>query len=160
MTEVVANCREGRILTSIPGVGVMPAATIIASVGNIANFSRASQLKAYFGWAPVIAQSGHSLDRARLTPRGSRPMKRTMYLVAWKAIQADESEWRSLYDKLLPSKCRYDERLGRYVGRNRVLGRIAGQITSVIYALLKREEAAQTAVRPGYLLPEPILIRC
>lgn len=36
MTQVVAQCREGQILTSIPGIGPIQAETIIASIGNIA----------------------------------------------------------------------------------------------------------------------------
>jgi transposase len=89
LTLVVAVSREGQILTSIPGIGAIPAATSSASIGNIANFTRPTQLKAYVGWAPAMAQSGRTLDRSRLSPRGSPLMKRTMYLVAWKAIQGD-----------------------------------------------------------------------
>jgi Transposase IS116/IS110/IS902 family len=141
--RVVGASREGRILTSIPGVESVPAAAILASIGNIANFNWLGQLKSYFGWAPTLTQSGRSVDRVRLSPRGSRLMKRTMYLVAWKAIQVEGSEWQRLYDKLLPLKCRYDERLGRRVGRGKVLWRIAGQLIGVIHALLKHEEQTQ-----------------
>jgi hypothetical protein len=84
-------------------------------------------------------------------------MKRTMYLAAWKSIQVEGSEFRQLYEKLVPRKCRYDERLGRYVGRERVLGRIVGQLISVIYALLKREELALRAARSGHAITEPEL---
>jgi hypothetical protein len=118
MTLVVGQCREGPILTSIPGIGAVPAAAIIASIGNIANFARSSQLKSYFGWAPTLSQSGRSAGAARLSPRGSRLMKRTMYLAAWKAIQVEDSEWKRLYEKLIPLKCRYGERLGRRAGRS------------------------------------------
>lgn len=157
MTLVVGQCREGQILTSIPGIGAVPAAAIIASIGNIANFARSSQLKSYFGWAPTLSQSGRSAGAARLSPRGSRLMKRTMYLAAWKAIQVEDSEWKRLYEKLIPLKCRYDERLGRRVGRGKVLGRIAGQMTGVIFALLKRDELAQRRSDRGRPLPAPTL---
>ena len=79
MTQIVKNSREGQILMSIPGIGAIPAATMIAMIGNIANFERPSQLKAYFGWAPAVAQSGYTLDSARLSPRGTRQMKQMMY---------------------------------------------------------------------------------
>src|SRR5262249_7625171 len=35
---VIAQTREGRILTSIPGIGSIPAAAILATIGNICNF--------------------------------------------------------------------------------------------------------------------------
>src|SRR5207237_643433 len=59
---LVEQSREGQILTSIPPIGPIFAATIIATVGNIANFSRPSQLKSYFGWAPKREQTGVSFD--------------------------------------------------------------------------------------------------
>jgi transposase len=47
ITDIVGNCREGQILLSIPPIGPVQAATIIASVGNIANFAKACELKSY-----------------------------------------------------------------------------------------------------------------
>ena len=67
---IVEHSREGQILTSIPPIGPIFAATIIATVGNTANFSRPSQLKSYFGWAPRREQTGVSFDRTRLTKDG------------------------------------------------------------------------------------------
>ena len=99
MAQVVANCREGAILTSIPGIGPQAAATLIAMIGNIANFEHASQLKSYVGWVPKVAQSGSSLDWTRLSPRGVRQMKQTMYLIVWRAIQWD-AEWKAMYERL------------------------------------------------------------
>jgi transposase len=43
--QIVEQSREGQILMSIPGIGPLSAATLIATIGNIANFSRASELK-------------------------------------------------------------------------------------------------------------------
>lgn len=45
MSDIVNNCREGHILLSIPPIGIVEAATIIATIGNIANFEKACQLK-------------------------------------------------------------------------------------------------------------------
>ena len=157
MTQVVENSREGKILTSIPGIGAIPAASIIATVGTIANFSRASQLKSYFGWAPIVAQSGKTLDRAQLSPRGTRLMKRTMYLIVWKAVQIKDCEWAQIYERLIPIKCSYNERTHRYTGRGRVIGRIAGQIISVLYALLKKDQELLSKLPPGTQAPEPVL---
>jgi transposase len=58
---LVEQSREGQILTSIAPIGPIFAATITATVGNIANFLRLSQLKSYFGWASRREQTGISL---------------------------------------------------------------------------------------------------
>ncbi len=154
--HVVEDSREGKILTSIPGIGPLAAATLIALIGNIANFERAAQLKSYVGWVPKVAQSGTTLDWTRLSPRGVRQMKQTMYLIVWRAIQWD-AEWKEMYERLISRKCRSDERTRRLVGREKVIGRLAGQMTSVIYALLKKDHEILFHLAPGAKPPEPQL---
>ena len=156
MIQVVERSREGKILMSIPGVGSLAAATLIAFIGNIANFDRASQFKSYVGWVPKVAQSGTTLDWTRLSPRGVRQMKRTLYLVVWRAIQWDEG-WKQMYERLISRKCRLDERTHRLVGREKVIGRLAAQMASVMYTLLKKDQEMLSHVPSGAEPPEPEL---
>jgi len=154
---IVATAREGRILTSIPVIGPLQAATILAAVGHIDNFVSAGALRAYCGWAPQVRRSGETVDQAKLTRGGTRTMKQTLYLVVANAIQRPECEWARLYARLMPRKCSYDARRQRYVGTNKVLARIAGQMVSTIYALLKRDAELLARCAPGRLPPEPML---
>jgi hypothetical protein len=155
MIRIVEQSREGRILTSIPAIGPVQAATIISAIGHIDNFPSAAALKSYFGWAPMISQSGTSLDSATLTPKGVRTVKQMLFLIVGNAIQMD-CEWAKIYARLVPIKCLYDERTRTYKGKVKVMGRIAGQIISTIYALLKRDaELLQGHV--GKPAPEPQL---
>jgi hypothetical protein len=156
MVKIVESSREGKILLSIPGIGTLAAATLIALIGTIANFERAAQLKSYVGWVPKVAQSGSTLDWTRLSPRGVRQLKQTMYLVVWRAVQWD-AEWKQMYERLVSSKCRYDERTRRLIGREKVIGRLAGQMTSIIYALLKKDQELLAHLAPGAEPPEPTL---
>ncbi|WP_165423120.1 transposase [Ktedonosporobacter rubrisoli] len=115
------------------------------------------QLKSYCGWVPAIAQSGTSLDRAHLSPRGARLLKSIIYMAVWKAIRLD-CEWARLYERLVPIKCRYDEKRGTYVGWGRVIGRIAGQVLSVvIYTLLKNDQEVLSWLASNAVAPEPAL---
>jgi transposase len=156
MMQIVEHAREGQILTSIPGIGPLQAAIFMAIIGTIANFERPGQLKSYCGWVPAIAQSGTTLDRARLSPRGARLLKPAIYMAVWKAIRLD-CEWARLYARLVPIKCRYDEKKQAYVGRGRVIGRVAGQMLSVAYTLLKKDQDVLDKLPSGASLPEPIL---
>jgi transposase len=153
---IVENSREGKILLSIPPIGPVMAATIIAAIGHIDNFSKASELKSYFGWAPKMNQTGTSYDRTSLSRAGTRSMKNMMYLIVWKAIELD-TEWAHLYQRLVPVKCSYDERRRKYIGARKVIGRIAGQMISLIYALLKKDQEVLSSVPHGSLPPEPTL---
>lgn len=156
ITDIVQNCREGQILLSIPPIGPVQAATVIATVGNIANFAKACELKSYFGWAPSKKQTGITMDRTSLSKRGVRPMKHMLFLMAASATTFD-CEWARIYQRLLPRLCTYDERTRDYRGKKKVLGRIAGQMASMIYALLKTDQETLSQVPSGQELPPPML---
>ncbi len=156
IAHIITHSREGQILTSIPGIGPTQAAIILATIGNIANFDRPAQLKAYCGWAPTLTQSGTTLDRARLTPRGARLLKRTLYLVVWHTLRHPDNEFARLYTHLVPRKCVYDERTRQYRGKGKVLGRVAGQLITVMFTLLKRDQE-RLAHAKGDMLAAPEL---
>lgn len=156
ITDIVTTCREGQILLSMPPTGPIQAATIIATVGNIANFEKASELKSYFGWAPKRDQSGTSFDRTPLSRRGVRPMKQMLYLMAIRATIM-ECEWANIYQRLLPRLAIYDERTKGYRGKLKVIGRIAGQMASMIFALLKTDQELLSQVPAGQEPPPPML---
>jgi transposase len=156
IAQIVERSREGQILLSIPPICPMYAAAILATIGHIANFEDAGHLKAYFGWAPKRAQTGISFDRASLTQGGSREMKKVMYLVAWNAVKS-ETEWASLYKRLVPRLCTYDERTQTYKGRGKALGHVIGRLITLIYALLKQDDEMLNHLPPGTEPPEPVL---
>jgi hypothetical protein len=154
--QILEASREGHILRSIPGIGVHAAAAILAAIGNIDNFPTAAALKAYFGWAPAIRQSGVSVNSATLTRAGERTMKSMMFLVAMNAVQ-EPGPWSDLYHRLVERTCTYDERRRDYSGKKRVLGRIAGQLISIIYGLLRTDVELRARTAAHELLPEPQL---
>jgi transposase len=156
IASIVTNCREGQILLSMPPIGPMQAATIIATIGHIANFEKASELKSYFGWAPKRDQSGISFDYTKHAKGGARPMKHMLFLMAARAISID-CEWASMYQQLLPRMCSYDERIKDYRGKMKVIGRIAGQMASMIFALLKTDQETLNKVPHGQEPPPPML---
>ncbi len=156
ISDIVTNCREGQILLSLPPIGPIQAATIIAAIGTIANFEKASELKAYFGWAPRRDQTGVSFDQTKLARRGVRPVKQMLFLMATRATLLD-CEWARIYQRLLPRMATYDERIKGYRGKLKVIGRIAGQMASMIFALLKTDQELLSQVPPGQKPPPPML---
>lgn len=137
-TLVVAS-REGQILLSFPGVGIIHAATLISFIGNIRNFPRKCDLRKYCGWSPRSTQTGTSFDRDSQTPTGAQLLKRAFWLIVTSVISQEHTVWHKLYYRLLPLKCSYDARKKEYVGRMRVVGRVAGQMVGVVWVLLKAD---------------------
>jgi transposase len=151
--QIVEQSREGQILMSIPGIGPLSAATLIATIGN----EGGSELKSYLGWAPIREQTGTSFDRSGLTPGGARSTRQIMYLIVWHAIKQKDSEFARLYERLVPLKCTYNDATRRYVGKGKVIGRIAGQMVSMLYGLLMTDYETLSHLAPGSKLPDPML---
>lgn len=89
ITVLVPQCREGQILLSFGDfMGHLAAGEIIAQIGTIENFPRASKLKGYTGWHPVEDKSGKSKNGVVLAKTGNRMLRKTMYLVGLRAVNS------------------------------------------------------------------------
>jgi len=154
--KLVLASREGQIVASVPGMGPVQAGGIIAAIGHIDNFPTAGALKSYLGWAPIEQQTGKTMDSARLTRGGSRATKGIMYMVVAKSIQKG-TEYRPIYDRLVARMCPYDERTKTYKGKKKVMSRIAGQMISLIYALLKTDAEVLAQTPEDEAAPPPRL---
>lgn len=70
-------------LTSIPGVGVVLAATLLSEIGDISRFSSTDKLLAYAGLDPTVRQSGEfKSSQNRMSKRGSPYLRRAIWLAS------------------------------------------------------------------------------
>jgi transposase len=81
--------RENKeLLTSIPGIGDIVAATVIAEMPPVEQFTQAGQVAAYAGLTPGKEESGVSLRRAgHLVKWGNAHLRRVLYMPALSAHQ-------------------------------------------------------------------------
>jgi transposase len=76
------------LILSIPGVGEITAATILAEIGNIDNFHSAKQLIAYAGLDPSVYQSGNfRAKNNKISKRGSSYLRKALYQAASAAVR-------------------------------------------------------------------------
>lgn len=74
------------VLTSIPGVAVRTAATLLVTVGDGTSFPTAAHLASYAGLAPTTKSSGTSIHGEHAPRGGNRQLKRAMFLSAFAAL--------------------------------------------------------------------------
>jgi transposase len=86
-----------RLLTSIPGVGVRIAATLLVTIGDGRTFPDADHLASYAGLSPATKSSGSSIKGEHAPRRGNRQLKRTMFLSAFAALHDPAS--RAYHDR-------------------------------------------------------------
>ncbi len=154
--QIISESREGKILMSIPGIGVFGAAGIVASIGSIAKFESPARLRAYCGWSPKSTQTGKTKDAMTLAKGGNKILKQAIFFATFQAIKED-TELKAKYDKLVVRKCNLDMRTGKYTGKMKCVGRIAGDIVTLIYVLLRKDYDLLQSLPPGATPPEPTL---
>ena len=114
-----------RILTSMPGIGVRIAATLLVTVGDGATFPDADHLASYAGLSPATKSSGSSIKGEHAPRRGNRQLKRAMFLSAFAALHDPAS--RAYYDR------------HRAAGKThtQALLRLARRRVTVLFAMLR-----------------------
>jgi transposase len=87
MVEVVDQLGLTTHVTSIPGVSVVGAATILAETGDPARFDSPRALVKHAGLCPRDNASGTFEGRARISRRGRSRLRLAAWRVAWGALQ-------------------------------------------------------------------------
>lgn len=70
-------------LMALRGVNLLTATTVVAEVGDVRRFARASQLMAYLGLVPSERSSGGSTRRGGITKTGNSHVRRVLVEAAW-----------------------------------------------------------------------------
>lgn len=76
--ELLKWPREAVIWLSMPGIGLLTCASLIAYLGDCSRFYTPAQLRNYVALVPRIDQSGQSCNMGRLSPYGCKPVRRNI----------------------------------------------------------------------------------
>ena len=114
-------------LHTIPGIGMIAAATILTEIGDINRFKSSSALVAFAGIDPTVRQSGEfSSTHNHMSKRGSPYLRHAIFLAAT-TCSFHNSPLNAYYKKK------------RDQGKHHLTatGAVARKLTSVIYAVLR-----------------------
>ena len=114
-------------LHTIPGIGMIAAATILAEIGDINRFKSSSALVAFAGIDPTVRQSGEfSSTHNHMSKRGSPYLRHAIFL-ATTTCSFHNSPLNAYYKKK------------RDQGKHHLTatGAVARKLTTVIYAVLR-----------------------
>jgi len=74
--------KDMAIVMSVPGIGFISAAVILAEIGNYNDFDKAEQLAAWCGLVPSVYQSADKIYTGNITKQGSGHIRRILVEVA------------------------------------------------------------------------------
>ena len=89
IAQQVLDDADVRRLLTIPGIDVVTAATLVATIGDVRRFPTSRRLVGYLGLHPTIRQSGNGPARhGRLSKEGSAAARHVLVEAAWSAAKA------------------------------------------------------------------------
>jgi transposase len=127
LAREVAVHAAARRLCTVPGVGAVTAAAVVATLDDVGRFASAGQVAAYVGLVPRERSSGEQQRRGPLTKAGNRRMR-------WLLVQAAWAYWRSRTTVRTVLR-RWVERLAERRGKLRAVVALARRLTRILYAL-------------------------
>jgi transposase len=137
LRTLIEQHEVGQYLVTIPGVGPITAACVLAEAGDLTRFPDAATLASYAGLVPALKHSGKRTPlRAALHPVGNARLRRGLYMATLSAVR--HNAWlRAFYHRLLTR------------GKPKMLALTAAsrKLLTAIYSVAKR--------RQPFILPEP-----
>jgi len=88
-------------LRSIPGIGTLTIACILAETNGFAEFHKISQLISFSGYDVKIKQSGKWTGQPKLSKQGSKYIRRAMFMPASAVVRSKQGPIYEFYQRLL-----------------------------------------------------------
>jgi transposase len=125
--------KDYNLLRSIPGIGPLTAAYVLAELGDLRRFTSIKRLASYVGFIPGIYQSGDKQISTGTNPRANRQIRNLLIEAAWIVLRIDPV-MQHYYTK--------------HKGKNAkaIAFKIARKILNRMYAVIKSETPYQIGV--------------
>jgi transposase len=115
------------LLQTVPGIGQLSAATILAETGtDLAAFPTAEQMASWAGLCPGNRESA-GIQKGRQTTHGNPYLRMTLVQCAWAAARKQDSLFRARFQQLSPRR-----------GQKRAIMAVAHSMLIVLYCMLTR----------------------
>lgn len=97
----VERCPQAKALTSIPEIGDVCAATIVAELGTPEDYESPRQVLKLAGMNLIEKSSGMHRGRSRQSKRGRPELRRQLFLLGGRWVHSKRGLYRSYYDALV-----------------------------------------------------------
>jgi len=134
LEELVEVTPEMQWLMTLPGVGVILAATVALEIGNVGRFPSADRLASYAGTTPRVHASGDRVRYGRTRPDVNRYLK-------WAFAEAGNSVAVNYKRCLERHVSQLYGRLRIRKGHSKAVGAVARHLAEAAFHVLNRQEA-------------------
>ena len=117
-----------KLITSIPGIGLMTAMTYLTQLGDIARFKFLDELCNYIGLVPQMYGSGDKLRVGKMMHRGRKELKIMLIESSWVAIRQDPAMMAKFHELI------------KVMEKNKAIIRIARKLLSRMRCVLTHQQ--------------------
>ncbi len=121
--------REMEILMSVPGIGELGAAILLAEIGNFKDFSSGNKLASWLGLVPNVYQSTDKYYNGRITKRGSKVARWILTQIAQAAARKKNSRLKEFFNRKKKS-----------IGHAKAIIVLARKIATILWHLITNDE--------------------
>lgn len=121
---------------SIPGIGDLTIASILAETNGFGEFDSISQLISFSGYDVVIQQSGKWCGQEKISKKGSKYIRKTMYMPASTIVRGERGPVYEFYRRLLS---KHNVKMKAHVA-------VQKKLLTYIYVLWSKQEIFDPAV--------------
>lgn len=113
-------------LQTIPGIGLLTAAVIMAETGDLKRFNHEGEISCYAGLTPRVFQSADSCRHGRISKSGPPILRKNLINAAWVAVRDNERIKQRFF------------KIAKRAGRKKAIVAIARKLLVWAWALEKR----------------------
>jgi len=135
MEQALTHTGFKEIILSIPGVGIITAASFLGNTGNPLRFTHPRQISKLAGYNLIEDSSGENKSKTTISKRGRKQLRNVLYQMARTTV-AVNSEMKTLYHYL-------KTRPVNPLKKKQALVVISKKIITIIHSLLKKQSRYQ-----------------
>jgi len=125
--SLVASDPDVALLTTVPAIGPVTAAAIVATADDITRFNSAHQFEAFLGLVPGERSSGEKRRVGHITKRGNSRVRYLMVEAAWRILRSKGEETAALRSWALLIAARRGKRIAVVA--------LARRLAGIVYAM-------------------------
>lgn len=131
MDQALGETGFGNIILSIPGIGIVTAASFIGEIGDPMRFDDPRQISKMAGYNLIENSSGENKSGTTISKRGRKNLRSVLYQMALTMVSVN-SEMKELYKYLKTRK-------NNPLKKKQALVVISKKVITVIYNLVKKQ---------------------
>jgi transposase len=144
MSRLLMQSQEGELILSIPGIGLVTAAAFVGEVGGLSGYSSPSQICKLAGLDLVKQQSSDYCSATRISKRGRRLLRKTLYQMALGSLMHDSKIMEFYQSLIAPTR-------PRRLKKKQALVAVMGKLVRVIFSVVR----SSTPYDPQYAWAPP-----